>query len=289
MGKKHMDFIKKLGDIRVAGYLVRSKNREKAAGDRKSGLAEARSSRIFITGDKHRDFSRLIRFCKKNKTTPADIIILLGDAGFNYYGDRRDIRLKRKLARIPVTLLCIHGNKENRPEHLPACRRKTFCGGPVYFEEKFPNILFARDCGIYVLGGREAIVLGGAHSVDRLFRREEGLPWWPDEVPGEETRKCFEEVMQKRNNKIDYIFTHTAPLGYEPTEMFIANKSGKKKKKTYRLDIDKSLEKWLDTMEQKITYEKWFCGHYHTDKQTDRLELMFHRILPLLAESEKTT
>ena len=36
---------------------------------------------IYITGDKHRDFSEVYAFCYKNKTTRDDLMIVLGDAG----------------------------------------------------------------------------------------------------------------------------------------------------------------------------------------------------------------
>jgi calcineurin-like phosphoesterase family protein len=32
----------------------------------------------------------------------------------------------------------------------------------------------------------------------------------------------------------------------------------------------------LDTIEQRLTYRKWYCGHYHTDKSIDCLQFMFH-------------
>ena len=39
---------------------------------------------IYITGDKHGDFSSIFDFCYKYKTTRKDIMIVLGDAGINY-------------------------------------------------------------------------------------------------------------------------------------------------------------------------------------------------------------
>lgn len=51
-------------------------------------------ARIFITGDKHGDFSFLPLWCKQNNTTLDDILIILGDAGINYYGGKKDKRIK---------------------------------------------------------------------------------------------------------------------------------------------------------------------------------------------------
>ena len=39
---------------------------------------------IYLTGDTHGDFDRIIHFCEKMQTTRADVMIILGDAGFNY-------------------------------------------------------------------------------------------------------------------------------------------------------------------------------------------------------------
>ena len=46
---------------------------------------------IYITGDKHGDFSEVYAFCCKNKTTRDDLMIVLGDAGINYYANEQDI------------------------------------------------------------------------------------------------------------------------------------------------------------------------------------------------------
>ena len=42
--------------------------------------------------------------------------------------------------------------------------------------------------------------------------------------------------------------------------------------------VDKSTEEWLDTIEGRLDYRKWYCGHYHTDKKVDRITIMFEGI-----------
>ena len=42
--------------------------------------------------------------------------------------------------------------------------------------------------------------------------------------------------------------------------------------------VDKSMEIFLDKIEENIDYDKWYCGHFHTEKQIDKLEFMFGRI-----------
>lgn len=56
--------------------------------------------------------------------------------------------------------------------------------------------------------------------------------------------------------------------------------------------VDKSTEQWLGTIESRLHYERWFCGHYHTDKEIDKIRFMFqdYTMLPhqisLSAEKE---
>lgn len=37
----------------------------------------------------------------------------------------------------------------------------------------------------------------------------------------------------------------------------------------------KSTEQWLGEIEKKLDYTKWYCGHYHTTKQIDKIQFMF--------------
>lgn len=49
---------------------------------------------IYITGDKHADFMRYV-VLQKEKTNISDLMIILGDAGINYFNDPRDYKLKK--------------------------------------------------------------------------------------------------------------------------------------------------------------------------------------------------
>lgn len=125
--------------------------------------------KFFITGDKHRDFISVKEFCRAANTRRKDVMIILGDSGFNYYEDIRDDNLKAEISALNVTLFCIHGNKECRPENIRSYGVRTFCGGKVYYEPKYPNLYFALDGEIYTFEGRKYIVVGGAHSVDKQY------------------------------------------------------------------------------------------------------------------------
>lgn len=60
---------------------------------------------IYITGDTHGDFRNVERFCKKMQTSKDDVLIILGDAGINYYGPEQDKRKKKYLESLPITIL----------------------------------------------------------------------------------------------------------------------------------------------------------------------------------------
>jgi len=224
-------------------------------------------SRYFITGDTHGDFEHIEYFCIDNKTTKEDVLIILGDAGINYWGDKRDYRMKQYLQSLPITLFCIHGNHEERPFNIPTYQEKEWNGGIVYVENEFPNLLFAKDGKIYDIAGKKTIVIGGAYSVDKPKRLALGYKWFPDEQPSAAIKSYVETQLDKVNWNVDVVLSHTCPTKYEPREVFLPFVD--------QSTVDKSTEEWLDEIEDNLTYQKWYCGHFHTQKVIDNIEFMF--------------
>ena len=143
---------------------------------------------VYFTGDTHGSAFEVVRFCKRFKLTADDTIVILGDVGANFCLDERDTVMKSALQRLKPTILCIYGNHEIRPANIPSYLTKNWNGGTVWFEDAFPNILFARDGDIYTLEGLEYLVIGGAYSVDKFYRLSRGYGWWEDEQPSDEIR-----------------------------------------------------------------------------------------------------
>ena len=131
---------------------------------------------IFLTGDKHTNFKGVEIFCKGFNTSRNDLLIILGDAGLNFYLDQQDRKLKHFVNGLPLTFFCIHGNHEERPEIVGGYKEKVFCGGRVLYEEAYPNILFAVDGEIFDFNGLSTLVCGGAYSIDKKLRLERGWP-----------------------------------------------------------------------------------------------------------------
>ena len=152
---------------------------------------------VYVTGDTHRnEFCRIKEFCEEYETTTDDVMVILGDAGINYYGEPGDSKLKRELVDLPITLLCIHGNHEKRPESIRTYDETDRFGGAVYWEPKFPTLLFAKCGEIYELGGNRCLVIGGANSIDKYYRTE-GVNWWADEQPSDYIKDRVEARLDK--------------------------------------------------------------------------------------------
>jgi len=219
---------------------------------------------IYITGDTHRDFSRLNNI----KFNNDDILIVLGDAGINYFLNNEDIKYKEYLKRYNIKLFCIRGNHEERPENIKTYKESTMFGGKVYIEKNYPNLIFAKDGEIYNIDKKRVLVIGGAYSVDKEYRIIYGHRWFKDEqLTKEEMDIIFDKV---KGSHFDVVLTHTCPYKYEPKEMFLEGLDQSK--------VDKSMEYFLDKIEENIDYDKWYCGHFHNEKTIDKLEFMFGRI-----------
>jgi 3-oxoacid CoA-transferase subunit A len=113
---------------------------------------------VYFSGDIHGYPWDVKKFCKKHQLTQKDIIVLLGDVGANYYGDHRDDTMKETLAKLPPKILCIHGNHEMRPWHVAGYRLTDWNGGKVWLQDRYPNLLFAKDGEIFTLNGKKYIV-----------------------------------------------------------------------------------------------------------------------------------
>ena len=226
--------------------------------------------RIYITGDTHRDFDRISFFCEENHTTKDDIMIILGDAGINYYLLGMDDNLKDELNSMPITLFCIHGNHEERPYNIPTYTEQKWHSGTVYVESKYPSLIFAKDGEIYDFNGQKYIVIGGAYSVDKYYRQIRGWQWFASEQHTNAIKAYVEQQLDSVDWKIDGVLTHTTPKAYEPTSAFLSGIDQSK--------VDKTTEIWLDTIEQRLTYKHWYAGHFHVDSQEGPVKIMFKRI-----------
>ena len=177
---------------------------------------------VYVTGDTHGDFRQIGDFCSVMGTKRDDVMIVLGDAGLNYFGDERDTVRKTGVSRTRRTYLMIHGNHEMRPATVDRYRRVQWNGGMVYQEERFSNLLLVKDGELYRLGGKDVLAIGGAYSVDKEYRLRMGYRWFSDEQPSDEIKEYVEQQLDKTGWKVDAVLSHTFPRKYEPVEHFMS-------------------------------------------------------------------
>lgn len=78
---------------------------------------------------------------------------------------------------------------------------------------------------------------------------------------------------QITKNRIDIVLSHTCPYKYEPRDAFLPMID--------QSTVDDSTERWLDVIEEKVDYKAWLCGHWHIEKQIDKLRFLFHDVVSL--------
>lgn len=213
---------------------------------------------FFITGDKHGDFGFLFRNCWDVLGNNTNAIILLGDAGINYYLNKKDDYIKESLNSVGCRWYLVRGNHEARPQHLETIKKEydADVDGFIWYQPEYPNIRYFEDYGIYSLNGRKAAVIGGAYSVDKYYRLERKWAWFSDEELSDEEMDECEKLMTGQH--FDFVLTHTCPLVYEPTDLFLSYVD--------QSSVSNRMEKFLDKLKDKFYWDHWLFGHFHADR-----------------------
>ena len=233
--------------------------------------------RLFITGDRHGCFDDLEYFCQENDTTEDDALIILGDAGILYYGENktREKYLKAWLSRLPITILCVRGNHEARPQDRKNMLCCDFCEGKAYYEEACPNVLHLIDGGVYSICGKTILSIGGAYSVDKELRLAMNYMWFEnEELSLVEMEHIYADLLAT-NLHYDFILTHTCPEKWIPTDMFIGGIDQSK--------VSRRMEIFLEGVENITDYGHWYFGHYHGNRDiNDKATMLYQEIRRLV-------
>lgn len=237
----------------------------------------------YITGDKHGDFRGLARWAKRNELAEDDTIIILGDSGINYYKPYSDhwTDVMAPLLDMRPTLFCIHGNHEERPENVVDPRSAdSSClyemtynekyGGYVWVDDAYPNIVFADMWGRYFIDGHVCLVIGGAYSVDKHWRLKSGCKWFESEQLDRDDRETLMGEILYGMDEYDAVLTHTCPYKYQPREWFLDCID--------QSTVDNTTEIFLDEVEERIGYKRWYCGHFHGEKRVDDVRFLFNSV-----------
>ena len=235
------------------------------------------------TGDTHADFSRFYAVQKRAEELDEYYkIIILGDAGLNFWLSKRDDVLKKRLhEKYPrLQFYCIRGNHEQRPELVDGMEEvwDDEAKGRILWQPKYPNIRYFRDGSVYEICGRRTLVLGGAYSVDkdyRLAKQAQGLygGWFEGEQLTEDERKSIEA--RHLGKHFDLVLAHTCPYRWEPRDLFLSFIDQSK--------VDKTMEIWLDNMlDNVIHWGVFLCGHFHDDRTlAPRAQMLYTNVYEL--------
>ena len=223
-------------------------------------------TQFYVTGDTHSDFSR---FYKLNNAVPEDEVwgvIILGDAGLNFWLNQRDKKNKYRICdKYPkLKFFCVRGNHEARPEDVEGMEEifDEDMWNWVYYEPQYPNIRYLKDGRDYLIGGQyHALVCGGAYSVDKYWRLEKQAAgfyggWFANEQLSQEERDNISQLAA--GQEYDLILAHTCPFEWMPRDLFLACVD--------QSTVDNSMELWLGELLQTCSWGVFLCGHYHDDR-----------------------
>lgn len=238
---------------------------------------------VFICGDLHGDINPIRNFYNNHiknteRESEENWIILLGDVGAQYYFDYRDKNFKKNLSKYPFKYFCIRGNHEERASIVAKQNSEDWeevevFEGQCLRERKFPNIYYAADeGGIYNINGRKCLVIPGAYSVDKHHRLMMGWSWFAQEQLSAQEMAALEAI--SRGYEFDFVFSHTCPLDWEPTDLFLGFID--------QSSVDKSMEIWMNRLKDNIDWKHWCFAHYHADRlERPHVEIFYKEVEPL--------
>jgi predicted phosphodiesterase len=206
-----------------------------------------------ITGDTHGeiDISKLNmrRFPEQENMTKSDYLIVCGDFGCVWYGDRRDDYWLNWLENKHFTTLFVDGNHENF-NLLNTYPVVDFCGGKAH--QVKPSVYHLMRGEIFEINGKKIFAMGGASSHDKAYRTE-GKSWWPEELPSDAEYDHALKTLDKHNWCVDMVLSHCAP---DSMQKQVAD--------WYEHD---KLTNFLQIVKHDLIYGGWYFGHYHVDKR----------------------
>ena len=269
--------------------------------------------KTYAIGDLHGRFQPVRDFHSRHHTdreyNKADkYLILLGDSGLNYYLNSRDKAFKKKLSNYPFTYFVVRGNHEERASNIARnnldWHTEMFWGNLVWVENAFPKIKYAMDYPTFyeipyvetpyylrddnpiygyieyedLIDTWKTLVIPGAYSVDKDYRLAVGFNWFKDEQLTEEEKEACLKDIEDAHYKCDFILSHTCPLCFEPTDLFLPMID--------QSTVDKSMEQFLDYVEFLMDYDCWLWGHYHKFRDYPRTDgkkkiMLMHEVIDL--------
>lgn len=213
---------------------------------------------IYVTGDTHGGID-VKKFVFKH-FEPEDYVIILGDFGFVWEYEPKEIKEERKrleafLNMVGCTVLFVDGNHENfdRLNAFPVT--KKFGGKVQKIADKCYHLMRGER---YDINGFKFLALGGAESHDKKYRHYGTSIWAEESITEKEADKAIDVLKWG----VDYVLTHCAPTSFQH-KLFVSQNIPYN---VYDENFScQQLERVLHALEKQDKEWKWFMGHYHCD------------------------
>jgi hypothetical protein len=201
--------------------------------------------------------SALLDKYKENLYKKINYHIILGDTGFLWPGNEEaEANNYIELAKRPFPILFVAGN------HEPVLGRSDLPEVDIGIGEKAvlvnneePFIAYLKRGKIYNIENYKFLVLGGALSIDKVYRTP-GKSWWKQEYWSDDEKIAISGLLENENN-FDYVLSHTGPSRI--------NRAINNVDSDYLPKIKDEVSALNEIIDAKITCKQWFCGHWHKD------------------------
>lgn len=217
-------------------------------------MEENKIRSLIVCGDIHGKLKQLVFEITEHYKIENASVIVCGDFGAGFESKQQmDIDYKKCLRRLEdhdITLYAIRGNHDD----------------PEYFRHpdkyNYPRLKFLEDHQVYEIEGRTVYTIGGANSVDYIWR----LEWNDDPEHKRKGRKVWwedEDIVKMPTDKfptytVDIIVSHEAPLSFAP---IISRPEGLDSMQYGRILASRT---YLNEVLKVMNVKYWFYGHYHT-------------------------
>jgi len=127
---------------------------------------------IYITGDTHGEYDRMIKIFKNSDIswTADDYLVICGDFG---YVSKRNEAFLNEMDDFGATILFIDGNHENF-DLLNSFPVEIWNGGKIHKVRK--SIIHLMRSQVFKIDDTTLFTLGGGYSFDR-YMRQENVSW----------------------------------------------------------------------------------------------------------------
>jgi predicted phosphodiesterase len=200
---------------------------------------------IYVTGDTHGDLNR---FAHKmfRKIKKRDTLIICGDFGFIWDGGKKEKRTLKWLGKRRYDVLFVDGVHENFDE-LEKYEVEDWCGGKTRkISGKLRQLMRGQ---VFTIGTQRVLAFGGGEFNEDERGKIKGNKHSP-------VTEDFEQAMQsleKVGHKVDYIISYEPPTQIAEFLALGGHKSD-------------NLSCFLDAINKKTDYKRWFFGKHHIDK-----------------------